>query len=308
MALSEGQQLQLQQFFNDSKFDQAGCVITDLDGTAIHEYEGHYSIPQSVELGLAKIYELGRPVILNTLRFPLSVIRTFGKAWYKISNAAIPTVLMNGSQLGYIVENAEGEFSYEEIAAFPLESKEIEVPLKIASDLVTAGEKDLLLFYYPRNWQLGEIIWTPDEERIGSVAKKYASASRVYSESIEELRKDLNSEEICMIFLLIDLPHDKLMAYQHTKKNNFFTHQGVDKASGAEAITKHLGVDIRHSLGAGDSEMDSFLQRVGLAVHVGNQFLSYEGLLPPLKVASSTEFGELLFTLAAMQGSVIPAP
>jgi hypothetical protein len=40
-----------------------------------------------------------------------------------------------------------------------------------------------------------------------------------------------------MIFLLIDIPEDKLMAYQHTKKNNFFNTQGVDKLSGAISIS-----------------------------------------------------------------------
>ena len=100
MPLTESQHQQIQSFFNRSKFEVLGGVITDLDGTAIHEFEGRFSIPQSVELGLNRIYELGRPVVLNTLRFPLSVIRTFGKEWYKISNAPIPTVLMNGSQLG----------------------------------------------------------------------------------------------------------------------------------------------------------------------------------------------------------------
>src|SRR5687768_2772595 len=116
MPLTDTQRQQLQTFFNQSRFEESGAVITDLDGTAIHEFEGRYSIPQSVELGLNRVYELGRPVVLNTLRFPLSVIRTFGREWYKISNAAIPTVLMNGSQLGYIVQNRNGEFEYEEIA------------------------------------------------------------------------------------------------------------------------------------------------------------------------------------------------
>ncbi len=119
MPLTENQHHQLQEFFNQSHFEKSGGIITDLDGTAIHEHEGRCSIPQSVELGLNKIYELGRPVVLNTLRFPLSVIRTFGKEWYKISNKPIPTVLMNGSQLGYIVESSSGAFGYEEILASP---------------------------------------------------------------------------------------------------------------------------------------------------------------------------------------------
>lgn len=305
MPLNTSQHMQLQNFFNQSKFEECGGVITDLDGTAIHEFEGHYSIPQSVELGLNKIYELGRPVVLNTLRFPLSVIRTFGKEWYKISNAAIPTVLMNGSQLGYIIQDGEGKFEYDEIAAFPLKSDEINAALSIVESLTKDNISDLLVFYYPRNWRLGEIIWTPVTEKIGAVQDKYKSASSVYSSPLQKLRDDLLDQEICMIFLLIDIPQDKLMAYQHTKRSNFFTHQGVDKLYGTEQISQHLKIDLKHSVGAGDSEMDIFLKSVGLAIHVGNPFLEYEGLVPAIKVKNSSEFGELLFELAAMQRNVI---
>jgi len=305
MPMTESQRQQLQAFFNQSRFEECGAVITDLDGTAIHEFEGRYSIPQSVELGLNKIYELGRPVVLNTLRFPLSVIRTFGKEWYKISNAAIPTVLMNGSQLGLISQNAEGDFNYEELAAFPLLRDEIDKPLKIVDDFIKAGVSDLLVFYYPRDWRKGEIIWTPEASRIKSISGKYKSASTVYSSDLVSLHKDLLKEDICMIFLLIDIPEDKLMAYQHTKKSNFFTHDGVDKLSGAKEIAKLLEFEMEHSIGAGDSEMDSFLSGMGLAVHVGNPFLKFEGKVPSIKVNNSTEFGELLYDLAAMQRTVI---
>jgi hypothetical protein len=30
---------------------------------------------------------MGRPVVLNSLRFPLSVMRTLGKEWLAIANA-----------------------------------------------------------------------------------------------------------------------------------------------------------------------------------------------------------------------------
>ena len=305
MPLTESQQHQLQAFFNQSDFDNRGGVMVDLDGTAIHEYQGRYSIPQSVELALDRIYELGRPVILNTLRFPLSVIRTFGKEWYKISNSAIPAVLMNGSQLGYIIKSETGEFGFEEIAAFPLEVAEIEHPLKIVSDFLKDDLTNLLVFYYPRNWELGEIIWTPDPSRVPAVQNKYLSSSRVYSSAPVHLREDLTSQEICMIFLLIDIPQDKLMAYQHTKRSNFFTHEGTDKLSGAIEMSRLLAFDLKHSVGAGDSEMDNFLKGVGMAIHVNNPFLKYEGILPSIKVNNSTELGELLFTLAAMQRNII---
>src|SRR6187397_2858691 len=152
MALPASQSAQLQHFFNHSKFEECGGLITDLDGTAIHEFEGRYSIPQSFQLGLDKIYDLGRPVVLNTLRFPLSVIRTFGTEWYRISNAPIPTVLMNGSQLGYLVKDDNGSIGYEEIIAFPLTSEEIAEVTSNITNLVADGISDLLVFYYPRDW------------------------------------------------------------------------------------------------------------------------------------------------------------
>ncbi len=305
MPLEAAQSAQLQSFFNHSKFEECGGVITDLDGTAIHEIEGRYSIPQSVQLGLNKIYDLGRPIILNTLRFPLSVIRTFGKEWYKISNSPIPTVLMYGSQLGNIMVDKGGNFLYSEIDAFPLDLNEIEGVIEIVSGFIKNNDRDLLVFYYPRDWQQGEIIWVPVYDKVDHVQEKYRSASKVYSSALDELQRDLHSQEICMIFLLIDVPQDRLMAYQHTKRNNFFTHKGVDKDFGAQQIASYLQFDLKHSIGAGDSEMDSFLRSVGQAVHVGNPLLSIEGLLPPIKVKNSSEFGELLFALAAMQRNVI---
>ncbi len=305
MAIAAGQSAQLQDFFNHSKFDECGGLITDLDGTAIHEVEGRYSIPQSVQLGLDKIYDLGRPIVLNTLRFPLSVIRTFGKEWYKISNAPIPTVLLNGSQLGHITQDKEGNFLYNEITSFPLAADEIAAVLHIVTGFIKNNDLDLLVFYYPRDWQQGEIIWTPMADRVGAINKKYLSASKVYSSSLENLQTDLHGQEICMIFLLIDVPQDRLMAYQHTKRNNFFTHKGVDKDFGAQQIAQHLEFELKHSIGAGDTEMDNFLRSVGLAIHVGNPLLSYESLVPPIKVKGSSEFGELLFELAAMQRNVI---
>lgn len=305
MALNETQQAQLQNFFNQSSFPEEGAVITDLDGTAIYEHQGRCMIPQSVELGLKNIYDLGRPVVINTLRFPYSVMRTFGKAWYSISNSPIPTVLMNGSLLGNIVTDSKGEFAYEEIAAFVFTQEEIDEVLISIANLVESDVENLLVFYYPRDWQQGEIIWTPVKERVQHVQNKYLSAAQVISGGIELISAELKKQEICMIFMLVDLPQDKLMAYQHTKKNNFFTHQGVNKRYGAEQIADIMGFSLRHSLGAGDSEMDTFLTAVGQAVHVGNPFLSYESILPPIKLQGSSELGDLLFQLAAMQKTVI---
>ena len=99
MHLDQKQLQQLDQFFNSSKFSTEGAVITDLDGTAVHERDGKTIIHDHVKYGLEKLYELGRPIVINTLRFPLSVIRTFALEWYQISNIPIPVILLNGSSL-----------------------------------------------------------------------------------------------------------------------------------------------------------------------------------------------------------------
>src|ERR1051325_11569786 len=125
MPLSDEAEAKLRQFIQQSSFATSGVVITDLDGTAVHEYRGKIVIPKEVELGLMRHYERGRPLILNSLRFPLSVIRTFGQDWYKHSNAPIPTVTLNGSLLGFIKKTDRSEMVFEEAAAFPLTKDEI---------------------------------------------------------------------------------------------------------------------------------------------------------------------------------------
>src|SRR5215211_7034205 len=126
MGLDVGLTQKLQQFLEQSTFASAGGVITDLDGTALHEDKGRIYIPKSVELGFKELHDLGRPFVLNSLRFPLSVLRTFGRDWYSVSNSPIPTVTLNGSLLGYVIQEPSGEMSFEEIAAFPLAQTEID--------------------------------------------------------------------------------------------------------------------------------------------------------------------------------------
>jgi hydroxymethylpyrimidine pyrophosphatase-like HAD family hydrolase len=256
-------------------------------------------VPIHVEEGLRAIYETGRPIIVNTLRFPLSVMRTFGREWYKMSSAPIPTVLLNGAQVGYIHEDAEGKQRFEELASFPLRPEEINDVLLIVAKLVSAGLSNLLVFYYPRNWQRGEIIWTPAAEDIVPVQEKYKSAEEVWSGSIEELREKLNAEEINMIFLHADTPTDDKMAYQHSSRREFFNRKGVDKLSGTQEIAKLLGISLEASLGAGDTSMDLFLKGVAQAVHVGRT-LEHHGSLPTIKLSGSEEYGALLLQLAKL--------
>ena len=108
------------------------------------------------------------------------------------------------------------------------------------------------------------------------------------------------AEDICMIFLLIDAPQDQLMAYQHTKRENFITHEGVDKLFGARAMAEVLKCDLHESVGSGDTELDTFLSGVGLALLVGNIQLPFQGLVDTLRLQNSTELGAVLFRAAEL--------
>jgi hydroxymethylpyrimidine pyrophosphatase-like HAD family hydrolase len=298
VAIPTSDLAELDRFVSESRFGSRGAVFTDIDGTAVHEHEGRLSIPGVVEYGLKRLYDAGRPVILNSLRFPLSVIRSFGSEWYRISGTPIPTISLNGSQIGRVVQGASGDLSFEELEAFPLRPREIEEMMEGVRGLVANGVDELLVFFYPRDWRAGEQIWTPSPQRIEQVTGKYRSASSVRATPLDALEAALLAEPICMIFLLIDLPEDRLMAYQHTKRTSFFTHEGVDKLRGAEEMARVLGIELADSVGAGDSELDTFLRGVGLAVLVGNQDLDFRGRRATLRVPSSLELGEILFRLA----------
>lgn len=300
MALTEEAEAKLQQFIQQSSFATSGVVITDLDGTAVHEDQGKITIPKEVELGLMRHYERGRPLILNSLRFPLSVIRTFGQDWYKLSNAPIPTVTLNGSLMGFVKKTEESELVFEEAAAFPLTKDEILEALQGVQGILDDGIKNVLVFYYPRDWRIGEVIWTPVPENVTHVKEKYLSASAVTAVEFPKLQEQMLAEEICMIFLLIDAPQDQLMAYQHTKRSNFITHKGVDKLFGARVMSELFKSDLRDSLGAGDTELDTFLAGVGLALVVGNNQLNFHGLIDTIKLNNSFELGLLLFRAAEL--------
>ncbi|HEX5835967.1 MAG TPA: hypothetical protein VFY34_19030 [Pyrinomonadaceae bacterium] len=300
MVLHEEIEGKLQRFIEQSSFATSGAVITDLDGTAVHEFQGKIAIPKEVELGLMRHYERGRPLILNSLRFPLSVIRTFGQDWYRLSNAPIPTVTLNGSLMGFVKKTDDSELVFEEAVAFPLTKAEIGEALKGVKGILDGGIKNILVFYYPRDWRIGEVIWTPVPENVLAVKEKYSSASAVTAVEFPKLQEQMLAEDICMIFLLIDAPEDQLMAYQHTKRSNFITHKGVDKLFGAEAMANFLQSDLRASLGAGDTELDNFLSGVGLALLVGNHELVFRGRVDTIKLRDSMELGAVLFRAAEL--------
>jgi hydroxymethylpyrimidine pyrophosphatase-like HAD family hydrolase len=288
----------LQRFLRDSRFAERGAVMTDLDGTAVHEREGRVILSRSVEMGLERVHATGREVLINTLRFPLSIMRVFGAEWRRASGCDMLVVSLKGSLVGRIVTADGGELAFEEIEAFTLTAEELTEVLTGVRGLCEQGADDLLVFFYPRDWRQGELIWTPDPQRVAHVQAKYRSASRVFSGSVDQLEADLRAEPQCMVFLLIDAPQDRLMAYQHTERTRFVTHRGIDKRHGAITLASALGISLADSVGAGDAETDTFLNEVGLAAIVGNQDVGFKGKYDTVRLPDAPAFGELLLAIA----------
>jgi hypothetical protein len=288
----------LQRFLRESRFAERGAVMTDLDGTAVHEVDGRVLLSRSVELGLQQVHAAGREVLINTLRFPLSIMRVFGADWRRASGADTTVVTLKGSLIGRIVSTQGGELAFEEIQAFTLSAGEIDEVLTGVRGLCEQGAPELLVFHYPRQWQYGELIWTPDPQRVSQVQDKYRSASRVFTGGVDVLEAALHAQPQCMVFLLIDAPEDRLMAYQHTQRTRFVTHQGVDKRFGALALARSLGVALADSVGAGDAEADTFLDEVGLAAIVGNEDVSFKGQFDTVRLPDAPAFGEMLLAIA----------
>lgn len=288
-------------FHRQSDFVRRGGVITDLDGTALHEEAGRLSVALSVEAGLKALADMGRPVVINTLRFPLNVIKTFGRAWSEITADPIPLISLNGSVLGRLTPVGEHEVEFTELFSAALTSGEIESVLSSLDAMLGGGLEDLLVFHYPCDWRLGELIWTPHADRVDCLRAKYRSASQVFGGRLEKFAECLRTEGACMLSILADAPEDQLMAYQHGNPNRFVTHKGIDKLSGARLAADRLGFDLEHSVGAGDTPMDCFLSGVGLALHVGARDLPFRGRFDTIRLPDPASMGTLLFELSGLQ-------
>jgi hypothetical protein len=301
MSLTKEQKRQISDFSDHPDFSRKGGLITDLDGTVIQQKDGRYFMPEPVQYGLTEIYQAGCQVIINTMRFPLSVIKTFAEDWYTISQGSVPLVSLNGSQTGYIHKDEKSGFTFEEIESFPLREKEL---ARFIADLdgILSTDGSPLVFYYPRNWQKGEIIWTPDAGRVNEIKDRYRSASQVYGGDVRKLQDHLGAEDINMIFLLPGT--DPSNAPQFTGFKDFYSGQHVNKLTGAKKMIHHLGRKIDHFIGAGDTPMDVFLKEVGLVLKVGTLNLDFDCKSEVLQIDRLEEIGEAFTELAmSFQGT-----
>jgi hypothetical protein len=149
-------------------------LALDLDGTALLEDKGKVFISSSVEKGVKALRDLNIPVVLNSLRFPLSVIDAVGEAWCQIASAPIPVVLLNGSTIGCI-NRSDGQMFYEEFAAIPVARDEVQGVLDGIAQLIKAGIDDLLFFFYPRDWKEGDSVTSNEDVRSLSGAVPFCS-------------------------------------------------------------------------------------------------------------------------------------
>ncbi len=305
MALPESIAASILRFHRSSAFATRGGVVTDLDGTAVHEMDGRIAVAEAVALGLKALADLGRPVVLNTLRFPLNVIRTFGRAWNAITSDPVPLVSLKGSVVGVLRPTADGDPAFEEVVTFPLSSETLADTVAGLETMLADGVNDIVLFHYAVDWRLGEVVWTPHPHRVQALREKYVSASNVIAVPLAELAAQLQAEGACMLSLLIDIPEDRRMAYQHTSPNRFLTATGVDKLSGAREAASRFGFDLDQSVGAGDTQMDRFLAGVGLAMQVGGLPLADRGRMETVRLRDPAELGSALLALAQLQRQAI---
>jgi hypothetical protein len=294
----------LRRFRGRSRFVSRGGIVTDLDGTALHERGGRLSVAETVAEGLKALADLGRPVVLNTLRFPLNVIASFGQEWRAITRQPMPLVSLNGSVFGLLAPEGDAA-TFQELAASPLSPAEVKAALGRVAALREAGLTDIVVFVYLRDWRAGEIIWTPAQSHVPAVRAKYPGASQVIAGPLAALERLLLSHEVCMLSIQADIPEDRRMAYQHLDPIQFVTTAGVDKLSGAREAAARLDFDLQESVGAGDTPMDSFLAGVGLAMHVGPLALAYRGRRETLRLGSPRELGYALFELAQMEPEAV---
>lgn len=304
MSLSLDHHRALERFVGSSDI-RKGAWFIDLDGVIFNQDKrGKITVSKEAEGGIRDMLAMGCPVIINSLRFPVSLIKSVAASWLLMFEKEIPAVLLKGSLIGRFVKRA-GAIIFEEKIAYPLKEKEIDEIVNGVADSLESHLVDrphiLGVYFYPRDWRTGEIVWVPEGTRITkSVRDKFVNASEVFTCNIDELRMRIKKAGPCMVATLVD----KYRTDESRSPMDFYTTKDVDKASGTHKIAEMLGISLTDSAAAGDSLMDIFLNEVGLAVCVqsGKEKLEFKGTNETLVVASSAELGEVMSSLARLAG------
>lgn len=301
MSLSPDQHQAIERFVSLSDL-RKGAWFVDLDGVIfIQEGRGKFNISEEAEHGILNTWNIGCSVIINSLRFPLSIIENLVPDWLLMYEKDIPAVLLNGGLIGYF-RKKDGGIVFEELEAHPLSEKELDSLVDgltaVIANSIPNARPDMALFFYPRDWRKGEIVWVPEGVDVDAVRDGYVNASEVMSCGLEELRQKLKKARPCLAATLVD----KHKISEDASPWDYYTWKGIDKATGAREIASMLGISLADSAGAGDSQMDKFLSEVGLAVRVraGKENLAFKGKKETLDVGSSPELGEVMSTLARL--------
>lgn len=310
MSLIPEHRRTLMSFLDRADFGR-GALFLDLDGVVLLEVDGRLSISGTAERGIAEVVRLGRPVVMNSLRCPQAIISKIGHEWMSQYGKEIPAILLNGSSIGRFVK-VNDDLEWQEDAAFPILEEEIDDFIRGVEDLIDGGIRDMLVFFYPRDWREREIIWTPGTAHAQQKQAEYGSIARVVSWTVAELRQRMKEAETCMIFQHIDRPKEILRSYLHQDPMSFFTRKAgmrIDKASGMQEWSARNGVSPEDSIGAGDTDMDVFLSKTGLAViveeerrleHEKRMPLRFRGVHETIWVHDPHETGELILLLAEL--------
>jgi hydroxymethylpyrimidine pyrophosphatase-like HAD family hydrolase len=275
-----------------------GGLLTDLDGTLAVEQGGEAILPDAVVRGLTALGGAGCRVMINTPRSPANVIRAFGPTWPGAHGKAVPLVALNGSLVGYLRPEEGALATFREIAAYPVLRTDIDAVLAAAARSLDAGQDDLVVLFHSRDWTAGERIWTPSSARIDAVRRRFPGTGEVIVSDLDELERHLRAQEICMMLLLEGAAGERPAAFRRSAASCFVTRPGVDKRFGALALAEIMAMDLAHSIGAGDSPIDTFLTAVGFAVQVGGQDLGYRGTAGALRMPDPPALGRLLLDVA----------
>ncbi len=311
----------LTNFLQWSRFAERGGLVTGLDGMAAPRGAGRVRLLPALGHALRTVHDRGRPVIVQTPRPPLSVMALLAGDSRRLAASPLPLVALQGSLVGHVVARDDGSPGFDELAAWPLAGDEIDELMAGVQGLVDDGVGDLLLRFCPRDWRLGESVWTPDPRRVPWLRQRHREAREVFACGVAELHERLGAQPVCLLHLRIDDDADRSAdditgrgdrrhapgagrpRSPDAARSSVHVHAGVSGRQGVALLARQHGVDVAQSIGVGSSVLDDFLGDVGFAIHLGRRSALPDGVWHTTRVADPPELGALLRRL----GRVRPA-